>query len=194
MGLVGDPVLHHPLKSRRSHSVVRRVEDVILVARAQFSAADQIHRYPPHIAGQKDADETFPLLSDLAADALAQKQTSVFHPAHAEPATIATSTTLFSALASSPNLRRLAAGRNPGPPHLIATATPPPDSSASAKGSSFQGAATWPSCAIEIPAAIDSSQQYPLPVRRGKNVASSAVCRLRRTAFASRFAISCSIR
>src|SRR5260370_646017 len=72
-----------------------------------------------------------------------------------------------------------------GHPYLISIATSPPDSSTSAEGNSFQGAATWQTCAVETLTVIDSSQQYPLLLRRGRNVASSAACHLQRAAFPS---------
>src|SRR5437899_2579317 len=64
----------------------------------------------------------------------------------------------------------------------ISTATSPQDSSASATGSSFQGAATLQSGAIKTLTAIGSSQQYPSLPRRGTHAASSAGCHLQRTA------------
>src|SRR6266702_1149016 len=79
-----------------------------------------VHRYPLHTARRRDAAAASRPPPDLVVDALAAEQTSAFHPAHAEPATIAASTTLFSASASSPNLRRPAAlaKGEATPPHL----------------------------------------------------------------------------
>src|SRR5207248_8847801 len=59
-----------------------------------------VHRYSPHTARQKDAVAALADLSDVAAGARAQEQTSAFHRVHAERATIAASTTLFLVSAS----------------------------------------------------------------------------------------------